>query len=120
MFLTGSLCLSSGAQVMQSAGSLSIGETLDVNTSNAGIGQSSAHLSDFHSGGGCRFGGSGAYTFPCTTTQKVWVDHEDQSLAQVTKPPIDLAYWYAHAKPGPQQSCTSGSFPSGFDTGDNS
>ena len=109
MYVTGNLCLSSGGQVQATASPLTVEATVDINTSNASIGQSSAHLSDFHSGGGCRFGGSGAYTFPCTTTQKVWVDHQDQVLAGVTKPPINLTNWYANAKPGPQQGCTSGS-----------
>jgi Tfp pilus assembly protein PilX len=118
MFLTGSLCLSNGATIMQSAATLSVGGTLDIITSNASIGGSTSHLSDLHAVGGCRFGSVGAYTFPCTTTQKVWADHQDQALPKVSKPPIDLPYWYAHAKPGPQQSCTSGSFPPGFDTGD--
>jgi hypothetical protein len=33
----------------------------------------------------------------------------------LTKPPIDLAYWYTNAQLGPLSGCTTGSFPDGFD-----
>jgi Tfp pilus assembly protein PilX len=118
LFVTGNLCLASGGTIMQSADTLSVGGTLDLTSSSSSVGLSTAHLSNLHAAGGCRYGGTGSYTFPCTTTQKVWADHQDRTLPNVTKPPVDLPYWYAHAKPGPSQSCTSGSFPSGFDTGD--
>ena len=33
----------------------------------------------------------------------------------LSKPAVDLAYWYENAKPGPKHNCTTGSFPGGFD-----
>jgi hypothetical protein len=117
LYVTGNLCLTSSAKVDPSAGTVTVLGTIDL-VSTASIGQSTSHLANLHAIGGCRFGGTGSYTFPCTATQRVWVDHQDQVPSNVPKPPVDLPHWYANAKPGPRQSCTSGSFPPGFDTGD--
>ena len=118
MYLTGSLCLDSSAQILASASPLTVLGTVQTNSS-ASVGTSTAHLAQAHIGGGCRYGTSGAFTYPCTTTQHIWADSLDQNVGNLTKPPIDLAYWYANAMPGPQHNCTSGSFPGGFDNGDN-
>jgi Tfp pilus assembly protein PilX len=117
MFVTGNLCLDNSARIEAQASPVSVGGTLQI-TSSASLGQSTAHVAEFHVGTGCRYGTTGSFTFPCTTTQHVYVDAEDQSVPAITKPPVDMPYWYANAKPGPNHPCTSGSFPSSFDTGD--
>jgi hypothetical protein len=46
----------------------------------------------------------------------VHADVSDANTTDFTKPPVDLASWYANAMPGPRYGCTlPGSFPGGFD-----
>jgi hypothetical protein len=45
----------------------------------------------------------------------VYATSLSQTTQQLTKPPINLAGWYANAMPGPSHNCTSGSVPGGFD-----
>jgi hypothetical protein len=40
-----------------------------------------------------------------------------QNPTTLTKPPVDLTYWYQNASPGPLNACTVGSVPGGFDSG---
>jgi hypothetical protein len=81
------------------------------------IGLSGTPISELHVVSGCGVGGA-PYSFPCTAAKKVYVAAGGQSQITpgITKPPLDLAYWYTNAKPGPTTNCTSGSFPGGFDT----
>lgn len=39
----------------------------------------------------------------------------NQTPENLSKPSIDMAYWYTNSKPGPLNNCTVGSFPGGFD-----
>ncbi|MGI9659235.1 MAG: hypothetical protein ACR2OD_10035, partial [Gaiellaceae bacterium] len=50
---------------------------------------------------------------PCTAGTSTYATVFSDSPADVTMPPMDLAYWYANAKPGPLYPCTSGSLPPG-------
>jgi hypothetical protein len=65
-------------------------------------------------GGTCTYDSQPAHA-PCTSTDKVYADPITNTPQNVTKPDIDLPYWYQNAKPGPMQNCTTGSFPGGFD-----
>jgi Tfp pilus assembly protein PilX len=114
MYVTGDLCLTASAAVDPSAGSVTVLGKIDL-SSSAQIGKSTAHLSKLNVVSGCRFGGLGSWTFPCTTTQRVWADNQLPTAPALAKPIINLPYWFLNAKPGPKQYCTSGSFPPGFD-----
>ena len=64
--------------------------------------------------GGCRVGTSGPFTLPCAQpTHPVWATSFSSSPPNITMPTMDAAYWRTYARPGPNQYCTSGSFPGG-------
>jgi Tfp pilus assembly protein PilX len=78
------------------------------------IGTAATPLSAAHIAGTCKFDTQAAHT-PCTSVDKVWATTIDTSPQNLSKPAVDLAYWYTNAKPGPLNNCTVGSFPGGFD-----
>jgi hypothetical protein len=114
LYTRGNLCLNNSAKVTGST--VYVEGHIDMNGSGS-IGTSATPIAELHVVTGCGVGGA-PYSFPCTAAQKVYVVAGGQSQVTpgVTKPPLDLSYWYANAKPGPMQACTSGSYPSGFDT----
>jgi hypothetical protein len=112
LYTRGSLCLQQSAKV---TGSPVTALAYIQNTGSQGVG-AGAPIGELHVGTGCRYGTSGPFVFQCTATEHVWVSGtQDQTPADIEKPPLDLAYWYANAKPGPTTNCTSGAFPGGFD-----
>lgn len=44
---------------------------------------------------------------PCTSTDKVYAGTIDSAPSGLSKPQIDMAFWYQNAKPGPKQPCTT-------------
>jgi hypothetical protein len=66
--------------------------------------------------GTCTYGSQAAHT-PCSSADKVYSGNINQSPQGLSKPQIDMAWWYDHAKPGPKYPCNNpgGSFPGGFD-----
>jgi hypothetical protein len=117
LFLRGSLCLDNSAVVTSTASPVTVAGGITVSSGASGsVGRSTAHIAALHVGTGCRYG-SGSYVFPCTSTEHVYADSQDNYIdPTIRKAPIDTATWYDNAKPGPKQNCTSGSFPGGFDT----
>jgi hypothetical protein len=112
LYTRGSLCMGNSASITGSP--VQVEGTIDTSSSSS-IGAPGSPIAELHVGGGCRYGGSGSYVFPCTATEHVYATSADQSPAGLVKPPVDLAYWYAKAAPGPSQACTTGTFPGGFD-----
>jgi Tfp pilus assembly protein PilX len=78
------------------------------------IGTAGTPLSAAHIVGTCKFDTQAAHT-PCTSVDKVWATTIDSAPQNMTKPTIDMQYWYDNAKPGPKNNCTTGSFPNSFD-----
>ena len=113
LYSRGSLCLNNSSRVTGSP--VHVEGTIQT-TSSASVGSSGSPIAELHVAGGCRYGTSGAFSTPCSAAQQVYATSQDAIPAGVKKPPVDLDFWYAGAKPGPSQSCTSGSFPGGFDT----
>jgi Tfp pilus assembly protein PilX len=123
IYVKNDLCLNSSVKILAAAGELNVGGKLTTNSS-VEVGNSSEEIPVVRVGGsGCKYGayGGSGYSWPCTSSHRVWATSQSQTLPAVSKPPVDLAYWYANAKPGPSQYCTSGSFPGGatgaFDNG---
>jgi hypothetical protein len=112
LYARGGLCTDNSVRVLGSP--VRVEGNIQTNSSST-VGQSGTPIAELHVSGGCRNGTSGPFVFPCTATEHVYATSQDQVSGGVTKPPIDLAFWYAKAKPGPMQACTSGSFPGGFD-----
>lgn len=117
LYVRGNLCLEQGASLTSEAYALQVGGYLQFsNTAHVGGGAVGERLQEAHIGGGCRVGTSGPFTNPCGDGTRVFtVVPPDANPTGLTKPPLDLAYWYANAGPGPIRGCTSGSFPGGFD-----
>jgi hypothetical protein len=112
VYTRGDLCLSSSATVTGSP--VQVEGTIETQDS-ASAGALGTPIAELHVAGGCRYGASGTFVTPCSASEHVYATAQDTTPAGISKPPIDLDFWYANAKPGPAQSCTSGSFPGGFD-----
>jgi hypothetical protein len=112
LYTRGNLRLSNSAQV--SGYALQVMGTLELNNT-AHVGESGTPIHEVHVAGGCRLGGSGAFTKPCGPAQRVHAEISDSTPTAFSKPPVDMNGWYYNAQPGPRHPCTVGSFPGGFD-----
>lgn len=112
LYVRGNLCMSNNATI--SSPVVEVGGTVTI-SNNASIGTSGSPIQQANIAGGCRYGTSGPFTSPCTSAQRVYAQTITTAPFGYTKPPVDFAYWYANAKPGPMQNCTQGSFSGGFD-----
>lgn len=112
-YVRGDLCLKNSAALTASQITVKGKITLE-NTSS--IGQSGSPIDALHVGSnGCGFK-DGPYSLAnCDSAHRVYATTVDSTFANIAKPTVDLPYWYAYAKPGPKQNCTTGSFPGGFD-----
>jgi Tfp pilus assembly protein PilX len=116
------LCLNSSARILAEAQEVSVGGRITTNSS-ASIGVSGTPLPTLNIGAtspGCKYGtyGGSGYSYPCNgATHRVYATTQNHTVPNVTKPPIDLAYWYLNAKPGPSHPCTTSTgTPPVFDT----
>jgi Tfp pilus assembly protein PilX len=129
LYVKNDLCLDSSAIIKGEAGKVYVGGKLTTNSSvyvgepSAGANPPWEQIQDFRVGIGCRYGlpwpGDGVqpgYSYPCTTTQRVYAASQSQTVPSVSKPPMNLANAYATAKPGPlNKTCSpsSGTPPGG-------
>jgi hypothetical protein len=81
-----------------------------------GIESPLANVSQVAVGGGCTYGSNPEHS-PCSAADKVFATTINSNPQGLSKPQIDMAYWYNNAKPGPKFPCNNagGSFPGGFD-----
>lgn len=112
LFILGGLCFENSASIQKAAApdltSLVVGETIQFKGTGS-VGASGAGIAEAHVVGGCRIGSSGAYTNPCTSATRVWADAIDSNtVVNDGGPTADFAFWYANAKPGPGEFCTTG------------
>ena len=114
LYTRGDLCVANNATLtgesVQVLGNIEIGN-------NGSVGTPSNPIAEAHIAGQCKYGsgGSGQWNSPCSATDHVYATTISSSPASLTKPPVDMAGWYAAAAPGPQNPCTQGNFPGGFD-----
>jgi hypothetical protein len=78
------------------------------------IGTSGTPIANADVSGTCQLDTAAAHS-PCSATDNVYATSVTTTATDLTKPTIDLAYWYDNARPGPKHNCTTGSFPGGFD-----
>lgn len=78
------------------------------------VGTAATPLASVQVTGTCTYDGGTPHS-PCTSADKVWGNTIGTAPQNLSKPAVDLAYWYDNAKPGPEHDCTTGSFPGGFD-----
>ncbi|MEP7224283.1 MAG: hypothetical protein ABI783_04910, partial [Actinomycetota bacterium] len=81
-------------------------------SNSASIGTAASPIPDFQRTGNCYYGGA---LTTCGPAGRIWANSIGTLPTTMTKPPLDLAYWYANADLGPMSGCTTGSFPGGFD-----
>jgi hypothetical protein len=70
------------------------------------LGVSGTNLLQAHIAGDCTFDTQVAHT-PCTAVDKVYATTITTIPGGLSKPQIDMAFWYTNAKPGPKQPCTT-------------
>jgi Tfp pilus assembly protein PilX len=109
LYVRGNLCLENNSQINSPTVNL-IGN-LSVNNS-AQIGSVGSPIGQFSSSGTCSYGGS---VTTCGPASHVYASTIGTSPPAISKPSVDLNYWYSHADLGPTSNCTTGSFPGGFD-----
>ena len=109
LYVRGNLCLNNNAQISSPAvhllGNLSV-------ENSAQIGSVGSPISEFESTGTCSYSGT---VTTCGPPSHVYAGAVGTGPPTLTKPPIDLAYWYTNAQLGPLSGCSTGSFPGGFD-----
>lgn len=111
VYVNGDLCLNSNSRITGPY----VGVTGQVTlASNSSIGTSSVPIEQVDVVSRCRYG-NGSWHTPCSAADRVYAQTITTQPFVYTKPPVDLAYWYANSKPGPLNGCTQGSFPGGFD-----
>jgi hypothetical protein len=111
LYVRGSLCLENSAKVTSYA--LQVGGNVTILNSDASVGTADAPLTEAHIAGGCSL--DGVSYGPCSSATKVYARTLTNSPTALTKPPVDMQYWYENAVPGPRHGCTAGSLPGGFD-----
>jgi Tfp pilus assembly protein PilX len=109
VYVRGSLCMDNTATItgpeVDVIGDLSV-------SNSATIGTVGDPIDEFHSSGTCSYGGS---VVSCGPPSHVYAGTVGTSPPSIAKPSADLSYWYSNAQLGPLSSCTTGSFPGGFD-----
>jgi hypothetical protein len=111
LFVRGDLCLNNTAYVHGPA--VNIFGSLYTNSPQAEVGDAAAPIPTFNSTGNCYYSGSPT---TCGPAAHVYANTIGTNPPSITKPSIDLPYWYTNADLGPLHNCTTGSFPGGFDT----
>ncbi len=109
LYVRGNLCLTNNSQIDSPAVHL-LGNLYVENS--AQIGSSGNPIDEFAATGPCHYSGS---PVACGPASHVYAGAVGTSPPSLTKPTVDLPYWYANAQLGPQSGCTTGSFPGGFD-----
>jgi Tfp pilus assembly protein PilX len=117
-FVAGNLCLENSSSVVKAAApdvtNLIVKGNLDLVHSQNTVGTSANRINEMHLGGSCRYSGGAWKTAPCTSSQNVWATtYYGPTTPTVNAPNADWDYWFANAKPGPKNYCTTAS---GFST----
>jgi Tfp pilus assembly protein PilX len=105
LYVKGDLCLTNSSQISGSTTVLQVGGKVSLGNSSH-IGQSGSPIAEVHVAGGCTRDGGPLHT-PCTSADSVYAGTIDGQVTPLSKPPVDLPYWYANSKPGPLQACTT-------------
>jgi len=117
LYVRGNLCVSNNAYFTGS--SLHVGGTLTVGN-NGSVGYSATPVPAVNVTGGCTGGSPDPHACVSGPTDKVYDGNGvvTQNPTTLTKPAVDLTYWYQNASPGPLNACTFGTgVPGGFDSG---
>lgn len=119
MIILGDVCFRNTAAIVKAAApevtNLYVGEHVHFGGTGT-IGNASSPINEAHISGGCRVGGvspgtSGeTWTSPCSSATNVYAATiTNNPLVTDGGPVADFDFWYANAKPGPKQFCTTSS-----------
>ena len=111
LYVRGNLCLEEQLAGRRPGRRYQLGN-LYTNSPQASVGTSGNPIDEFAASGRCHYTGT---PLPCGPSTNVYADAVGTNPPMIAKPTADLAYWYTNAQLGPQSSCTTGSFPGGFD-----
>jgi hypothetical protein len=113
LYVRGDLCLTNNSQINSPAvhllGNLSV-------ENSASIGTVVDPIDEFAATGTCSYT---SVVLPCGPATHVYAGTISTNPPTITKPIVDLNYWYSNAQLGPTSSCTTGSFPGGATAFDN-
>lgn len=111
MYILGDLCFQNSSSVVKAAApeltNLYVGEHIQFGGTGS-VGTAANRINQAQVGLGCRIGTSGAWTSPCTAATRVNADTILSGVLPGSGPTADFDFWYANAKPGPNEFCTSG------------
>lgn len=112
LFILGDLCFSNSASIVKAAPpditNIYVGEHIQWNGGSSGsVGTAGNKINQAQVGLGCRIGTSGAWTTPCTSSERIHATTILDGVLPGEGPTADFAFWYQNAKPGPQQACTT-------------
>jgi Tfp pilus assembly protein PilV len=112
LFILGDLCFYNSSAVVKAADpditNLYVGEHIQF-LGTGSVGTSTNRINQAQVGLGCRIGGSGGWTTPCTAATRVHANTILSGTLPGSGPVADFDFWYANAKPGPTQFCTTSS-----------
>ena len=109
LYIRGDLCLTNNSQINSPAVHVLGGLYVD---NSAQIGSVSSPVQEFAATGSCHYAGA---PVACGPAGHVYASTIGTNPPTIAKPTADLSHWYSNAKLGPTSSCTTGSFPGGFD-----
>jgi len=109
LYVRGDLCINNNAQIDSPAVHL-LGNLYVENS--AQIGSAGDPIGEFAATGACHYASA---VVACGPASQVYAGTFSTNPPVIAKPTPDLPYWYANADLGPQSSCTTGTFPGGFD-----
>jgi Tfp pilus assembly protein PilX len=109
LYVRGDLCINNNSQISSPA--VHLFGNLYVENS-AQIGSPGDPIDEFAATGACHYSGA---PVECGPASQVYANAKGTNPPVITKPTADLPYWYSNALLGPNSSCSSGSFPGGFD-----
>ena len=83
-----------------------VGEHIQFGGSGS-VGTAANKINQAQVGLGCRVGTSGAWVTPCSSSTRVNATTILSGTLPGEGPTADFVFWYANAKPGPNQACTT-------------
>ena len=111
LFILGDLCFYNSSAIVKAADpdltNLYVGEHIQFLGTGA-VGTVANKINQAQIGAGCRIGASGGWTTPCTAATRVNATTILSGTLPGEGPVADFNFWYANAKPGPSQFCSSG------------
>ena len=110
LFIMGDLCFNNSSAVVKAPApditNIYVGQHIQFGGSGS-VGTAANKINQAQVGLGCRVGTSGAWTTPCSASTRVNATTILSGTLEGEGPTADFAFWYANAKPGPNQACTT-------------